>query len=291
MKNKNVKLAIAFLFICFIVSNIHVEEKGITDHENGSIRPSVVSLTHPSDMTILEMTTGNVITWTVSGTWNFSYAQPYNVFRDGVKIASGNWNPGDSVSINVDGLSKGDYKFLIIFRNFGEVGLSEEDEVLLSVVENYVLDLVIFALINVTIIVILMLYVRPMVLSRKQERYLADVNALVEEYPSSTLLKEIATEISEGATPRTIRRKSPDPNSPSNYTYYNNITVGDEIRAELDRLLAEREEREKREAEEARMRDMFKKFMNEEESNKYAGDIDKMFDEWKEKEKDKKDKI
>lgn len=55
-----------------------------------------------------------------------------------------------------------------------------------------------------------------------------------------------------------------------------------EERERLERERIERVEREKKEAEEAKMREMFKKFMAEEQG-KSVGEIDKMFDEWKSK--------
>lgn len=280
MKNRIVFFFIVSLIALITVSAFPTNEDNKKIDISGKIHVSALSITHPSNKTIFEMTTGNVITWTVSGTWDSMLTRPYNVFRDDVRIASGYWNPGESISINIDGMTNGYYKFLIVFRNFEGLGITVEDDVYITVVENYGLDLVIIAMINVTIIVFLMLYVRPRVISFKKKKYLSDMDLLIQEYPDSTLLKEIAVKISEGANPRTIFTRSPDPSEDQNLTELDNVTIGDAIRAELDRLDAEQEDNERIAAEEAKMREMFKKFMAE-ESNKYAGDVDKMFDEWK----------
>lgn len=59
-----------------------------------------------------------------------------------------------------------------------------------------------------------------------------------------------------------------------------------EEQARLERERLEQEEREKKEKEEEKLREMFKKFMAEEQG-KTVADVDKMFDDWK----NKKEKI
>nr|MDO8119371.1 hypothetical protein [Candidatus Sigynarchaeota archaeon] len=69
-------------------------------------------LTHPDDLSFVQGTTGNSISWTVtdiSGT-----TRNYSIFVDGVRRAFGNWGSGSPVSFNVDGLSVGTHNVTFV---------------------------------------------------------------------------------------------------------------------------------------------------------------------------------
>ncbi|MCH8908449.1 MAG: hypothetical protein IH840_15285, partial [Candidatus Heimdallarchaeota archaeon] len=85
-------------------------------------------LDHPADITYIEGTNDNIITWTLGD----KNPHVYNITRDGaIFVSDTSWING-SVSINVDGLTTGNYIFTItVFDRFGNL---RQDDVLVSVI-------------------------------------------------------------------------------------------------------------------------------------------------------------
>jgi hypothetical protein len=72
-----------------------------------SIDTQAPIISSPSDISYEEGATGNTIIWTSTD----DNPQSYSVTRDGVEIAGEAWN-GESITVNVDGLSKGSYTYI-----------------------------------------------------------------------------------------------------------------------------------------------------------------------------------
>ncbi|MEX2726465.1 MAG: nitrous oxide reductase family maturation protein NosD [Candidatus Sigynarchaeum springense] len=69
-------------------------------------------VTHPADVSFVQGTSGNSISWTVT---DLSYMlHNYSIFVDGVKRASGYWNSGSPIHFNVDSLSVGTHNVTIV---------------------------------------------------------------------------------------------------------------------------------------------------------------------------------
>ncbi|MDF1540882.1 MAG: hypothetical protein P1Q69_18435, partial [Candidatus Thorarchaeota archaeon] len=86
---------------------------------------------HPVDITYSEGSIGNSVTWNATGD-NPSY---YSILRDGITIKFGDWNSSDeSISINVDNLSLGDYNYTLIVSNLQ--GFSSHDSVIVHVIDS-----------------------------------------------------------------------------------------------------------------------------------------------------------
>ncbi len=112
----------------------------------------------------------------------------------------------------------------------------------------------------------------------KQENFRNDLARKVVQYPSSTVLKDMMKKTSEGTM------------SGTQMSEYSWISIEDEVRLEIIRLIEEQKrlatEREKKEEHERRKQE-FKEFLKESSGGMDTTELDKQFDEWK----DKKDKI
>ncbi|MCH8906174.1 MAG: hypothetical protein IH840_03710 [Candidatus Heimdallarchaeota archaeon] len=71
-----------------------------------TIAPTV---SFPADITYIEGTTGNIITWTPSD----PKPSIYIVTQDGTQYKSGSWSNGVDIVVNIDGLTLGTYSFTI----------------------------------------------------------------------------------------------------------------------------------------------------------------------------------
>lgn len=213
-------------------------------------------LSNPNNMNCGQFTSDNIISWTVSDA-NVNVTS-YTIYRDNVQIASGSWYSGEPIVVSIDTFSKGMYHYKIVV-NDGFDGIVQ-DEVIVTISENYQLDYMITALILIAVGFFMVVgsiryHKSPASVQRRERR--AEMKMIEQERLDAELKAE--REAAEKVR---------------------------EERERLEREHVEREEREKREAEEAKMREMFKKFMAEEQG-KTTDEIDKMFDEWK----NKKEKI
>ncbi|TFF94947.1 hypothetical protein EU546_04240, partial [Candidatus Thorarchaeota archaeon] len=71
-------------------------------------------LDSPSDLTYEEGAMGNEISWTASD----SHPTNYSIYRDSIKIESGDWTPG-TIQLDVDGLTPGYYQYLLVVCDVG----------------------------------------------------------------------------------------------------------------------------------------------------------------------------
>jgi hypothetical protein len=101
------------------------------DSNSFSIIPANTNptITHPSDFSYYQGTTGHQIAWTITDTTVLT--TQYSILRDGVVVASGSWTSGVDVNINVDGFTDGLYNYTIIADD-GR-GASVRDEVWITV--------------------------------------------------------------------------------------------------------------------------------------------------------------
>ena len=83
---------------------------------------------HPADFDYDEGETGNTIIWTPTD----SHPKNYTLYKDGVIEESGVWD-GSAITIDVDGLSPGDYNYTIVVFDLG--GNSVTDTVIVTVNE------------------------------------------------------------------------------------------------------------------------------------------------------------
>ncbi|MFX1588210.1 MAG: ABC transporter substrate-binding protein [Promethearchaeota archaeon] len=74
-----------------------------------------LDITHPSDITYFEGSTGHTITWIV--TTNLELNTSYFIFKDLEQVDSGSWTSGTPIVINVDALAAGNYIFRIEAHN------------------------------------------------------------------------------------------------------------------------------------------------------------------------------
>ena len=223
------------------------------------IRNTIPSVSHPIDTSFVQFSDGNTISWTVSDA-NIDTTN-YIIYRDGIQIASGSWNPSEKVTVGIDTFSKGTYRYKVVVND--GLGGTAQDEVMVTVIENYPFVYTIWSLVIVVgVLFVFGLYryqKSPVAVQRKARRVEME---RIEREKYEAELRKAAEEI------RKAKEK-----------------VREE-RARIERERAEKEEREKKEKEESKMREAFKKFMAEEQGNTVA-DVDKMFDEWK----NKKEKI
>ena len=83
--------------------------------------------THPGNFSYQKGTVGHTVTWVATDPNPTTYA----VYKDGQLYTSGSWTSGNSINVNVDGLSPGSYNFTIVISN--GYGLTVTDSVLISV--------------------------------------------------------------------------------------------------------------------------------------------------------------
>ncbi|MFX1409690.1 MAG: ABC transporter substrate-binding protein, partial [Promethearchaeota archaeon] len=77
-----------------------------------------LDITHPSDITYVEGSTGHNITWVL--TTNLEINTSYSIFKDLAQVDNGSWTSGIPIVINIDALSTGNYIFRIEARNDGK---------------------------------------------------------------------------------------------------------------------------------------------------------------------------
>jgi hypothetical protein len=91
-----------------------------------AIGPPVID--SPSDMLVIEDSTGNVLTWNPSA----QYPSSYEIYRDEVLLTSGLWNStSESISVLLDGLALGEYNYsLTVYDQFS---VNASDSVIVTV--------------------------------------------------------------------------------------------------------------------------------------------------------------
>ncbi len=89
--------------------------------------PMSPNLNSPSDINYLEGDTGNSITWTATD----DNLTTYTITRDGTHVDSGSYTSGESIIINVDGLSEGSYTYICTVSDAD--GNSDTDSVIVTV--------------------------------------------------------------------------------------------------------------------------------------------------------------
>ena len=88
-------------------------------------------MTEPPDVTMDEDDTGLSIIWTGTDI----HPDTYEITQDGVLIASGSWNSSsESLTVLLDGLSVGDYTFVVTLNDTS--GNSVSDSVVVTVEED-----------------------------------------------------------------------------------------------------------------------------------------------------------
>jgi len=85
------------------------------------------TLNQPSDVSYTEGETGNSISWIATDT----DPSTYTISQDGFQIASGSWNSGSSIVIDIDGLVQGTYQYTI--EVFDQTGQTATDIVIVNV--------------------------------------------------------------------------------------------------------------------------------------------------------------
>ena len=109
------------IYVCDLAENWNSRMYSfVTDDTNPSC-------TKPSDITYIEGTSGNTITWTLSDTNPDHYA----ITLDGGAIDSGTWSNGMEVNTSVDGLAAGVYVYTLILYDIA--GNLVTDTVLVTV--------------------------------------------------------------------------------------------------------------------------------------------------------------
>ena len=98
------------------------------NYEAGTNPPQDLIST-PEDIEYEAGTTGNMIEWTVSGFAPTSY----ELYRSGGLLDSGSWPGGSSLSVAVDNLYPGKYKYTVVI--YGGSGVQVADTVYVSVVD------------------------------------------------------------------------------------------------------------------------------------------------------------
>ncbi|MHA2276092.1 MAG: hypothetical protein ACXAC2_10010, partial [Candidatus Kariarchaeaceae archaeon] len=88
-----------------------------------------LSISSPSDIQYSEGSTGNTIGWI--GVDDFP--ENYTIYQNGSQVDTGSWSSGDTISYNIDGLSKGSYNFTIVI--FDTSSNSVSDEVIIIVID------------------------------------------------------------------------------------------------------------------------------------------------------------
>ena len=83
---------------------------------------------HPNDITYVEGTTGNIITWNPSD----ENPSNYEVTREGIPVNSSSWD-GGSITLNVDGLPIGNYTYKCTV--YDESDQNASDTVIVRVIE------------------------------------------------------------------------------------------------------------------------------------------------------------
>ncbi|MEX2720485.1 MAG: hypothetical protein Q6362_003575, partial [Candidatus Wukongarchaeota archaeon] len=83
---------------------------------------------HPNDITYVEGTTGNTITWHPSD----ENPSSFKVTREGIQVNSSSWND-DPITVNVDGLSVGNYTYKCTV--YDTSGQNASDTVIVRVIE------------------------------------------------------------------------------------------------------------------------------------------------------------
>ena len=87
-----------------------------------------IQVNHPSDVSYLEGSLGNTITWYLTAQ---DVSNPtYSIYRNITFIENDTWVSGDPIAISVDGLSVGSYVYYIVAQNSIEVAI---DTVLVTV--------------------------------------------------------------------------------------------------------------------------------------------------------------
>lgn len=77
-----------------------------------------IVINHPTDIDYIEGDTGHNITWIATD----NNPNAYKIMKEGVEIVSDTWSSGDSLIVDVDGLSSGDYNYtIIIWDNYDNV--------------------------------------------------------------------------------------------------------------------------------------------------------------------------
>jgi parallel beta-helix repeat protein len=92
--------------------------------------PEAPQVSHPSDITYVEGTTGHEIAWDLMDPDN--NPTTYVIYRNGAQIGGDSWISGNTIKINVDGLTEGSYNYTIIA--FDEDSLFAQDSVKVTVV-------------------------------------------------------------------------------------------------------------------------------------------------------------
>ncbi|MHA2033068.1 MAG: beta strand repeat-containing protein, partial [Candidatus Kariarchaeaceae archaeon] len=86
-------------------------------------------VTRPANIQYTEGSTGNSVVWNTTD----NHPGTYTVYRNGTEIGNGNWNNSGTITLNVDGLSEGEYIFQILVRD--EDGNQAGDSVRVTVVD------------------------------------------------------------------------------------------------------------------------------------------------------------
>ncbi|MHA1909107.1 MAG: phospholipase D-like domain-containing protein, partial [Candidatus Thorarchaeota archaeon] len=84
------------------------------------------TLSHPADQNIMEVSTGNTISWTIEDLSN----DTYQLYQDGVLIESGNLTSNQYIlTSDIDGLAIGEYNFTVVATDLYENTATDEVEV------------------------------------------------------------------------------------------------------------------------------------------------------------------
>jgi hypothetical protein len=135
MARRHATAATVAVIACFIAASMLCPRSSVRCVETNAIKPQSLTITRPADITYTAQQTGNNIVWIVTG----SLIEPrqYTVCRDATAVAAGVWNPGERVTVNVDGLYAGTYNYTITATS-GDGG-AIEDTVFVTANPDYVL--------------------------------------------------------------------------------------------------------------------------------------------------------
>ena len=84
---------------------------------------------HPADIQYVEGEDRHLITWTPFD----AHPARYEIFKNGSLVVSSSWG-GDTISIDVDGLSPGVYNFTVVVYDWAESSVS--DTVIVTVLQS-----------------------------------------------------------------------------------------------------------------------------------------------------------
>ncbi|MHA1865233.1 MAG: hypothetical protein ACTSVB_05725 [Candidatus Heimdallarchaeaceae archaeon] len=92
-------------------------------------KPTVFPL---SDISLEFNTSGNKLQWFPSDVYPGDYPDNYSVYRNDTLVQKGSWSSNQYITVNLDGLERGNYNYSIVVQD--EKGNKAQDEVYVSVV-------------------------------------------------------------------------------------------------------------------------------------------------------------